>query len=577
MQEIFKIPLRLGEKMTIQLGRMPMLSVTFARMALFIALTNEGGRMISADASLQRLAQITVTGYFAWNMLCIGGLVFFSRMELLLRPLILLIDFLICATLVVLLRPLELPSVLCCLLLLWAAHERHGKAISSIAALGFILAFLFRNQYEPLAQNYSRLLASDYTDSASIFIGSLIALSVIGSHLYQGQVKSWSDQLQAAGGNLNEPPIEFLMQQVAAFFGARSVYFIWEDMTDAAVHCSGLSEDALMTETVDDEMRPLLNPRVRESAFLFAVNSDRLFFRNSFGGLKFCNAPEFVDAVNELLEFKRGCSFAVNAGALRGRFYLARNHGWSPTLLSQCDLASDSVNVFFERSFFLEAWRNRAFAEARLALSGDLHDSILQTLAAMRMRLSTLLPKVRNVLEPQPLEDLEKLQGMLIAEQSRLRQLLNESKRINGVSQNLAESLTHCAEMLSGQWDIECHVFVDPPDADIDRSTAIEVEFLVREAVANAVQHAAARQVTIAAAMKDDALLMAFRNDRIAGPEMNGHSPMDGIQSQSLSRRLKLLGGTAYFDDINDKSLLSIRIPLRRQGSGVRHGKSSDR
>lgn len=570
MSEILKIPLRLGEKMTIQLGRTPMLSVTFARLALFIALMNEGGRLILADASLHRLAQVTLLGYFAWNMLCISGLLFFSRLELLLRPVILLTDFLLCATLVVLLRPLELPAVLCCLLLLWAAHERHGKAISSVAALAFILAFLFRNQYEPLAQNYSVRLASDYTDSASIFIGSLIALSVIGSHLYQGQVKSWSDQLQAAGGNLNEPPIEFLLQQIKSFFDARAVYFIWEDLTDSVLHCCELSEDASMAQSMaDEEMRPLLHPRVRESAFLFAANSDRIFFRNSFGGLKFCNAPEFVDAVNELLQYKRGCSFSINAGALRGRFYLARHHGWSPTLLNQCDLASDSVNIFFERSFFLEAWRNRAFAEARLVLSGDLHDSILQTLAAMRMRLSTLLPKVRDVLSPQPLEDLEKLQSMLIAEQSRLRQLLNESKRINGVSQNLGESLTNCAEMLSGQWDIECHVFVDPPDVDIDRSTAIEVEFLVREAVANAVQHAAARQVTIAAALKEDALLMAFRNDRVAGSAVNGHVPMDGIQSQSLSRRLKLLGGTAYFDDINDKSLLSIRIPLRHQGSGV--------
>lgn len=546
-----------------------MLGVTMARLALLVALANEFSRIIVADASLQNPAWVTLMSYLGWNVLCISGLVLFSRVELLFRPFILLIDFLVCTTIIVLLRPLELPAVLCCLLLLWAAHERHGKAISCVAALTFLLAFLFRNQYEPLAQNYSMLLASDYTDSASIFIGSLIALAVIGSHLHQGHVKNWSDQLQAAGGNLNEPPIEFLMQQVAAFLGARAVHFIWEDMTDAVIHCAWLSEDGSMAQGTDEQMRPLLYPRVREAAFLFTAHCDRLFFRNSFGGLKFSNAPEFVDAVNDLLMFKRGCSFAVNAGALRGRFYLARNHAWSPSLLNQCDMAADSVNVFFERSFFLEAWRNRAFAEARLALSSDLHDSILQTLAAMRMRFSALLPKVRDVLPPKPLEDLQKLQSMLIAEQGRLRQLLNESKRINGVSQNLSESLTHCAEMLSGQWDIECQAFVDPPDVEIDRSTAIEVEFLVREAVANAVQHSTARQVTIAAALKEDALLMAFRNDRMIGPGMNGHSPADSIQSQSLTRRLKLLGGTAYFDNINDKSLLSIRIPLRRQRGGV--------
>lgn len=564
MSEIFKIPFRLGEKMTTQLGRTPMLGVTLARFALLIALSKEVSRMAVADASMQGLAHAVMTSYLAWNILCCCGLLFFSRWELLLRPLILLTDFLICATLVVLLRPLELPAILCCLLLFWACNERLGKTIASIASLSFIMAFLFRNHYEPLAQNYSLLFPSDYTDSASIFIGSLIALAVIGSHLHQGQVRKWSDQLQAAGGNLNDPPIEFLMHQIAAFFRARDVFFIWEDMTDAALHYGSLCGDAPVTsQQAKEQMRPLLHPRVRDSAFLFTSYSDRIFFRNSFGGLKFCNAPEFVDVVNQLLEFKRGASFAVNAGALRGRFYVACNHSWSPSLLAQCDQTSESVDAFFERSFFLEAWRSRAFAEARLALSGDVHDSILQTLAAMRMRFSTLLPKARKALPSEPLADLEKLQQMLIAEQSRLRHMLNESKRLNGVSQNLAESLTNCAEMLSGQWDIDCHVCVDHPDVDIDRATAIEVEFLVREAVANAVQHAGARQVTIAAAMQQDALLMAFRNENYAGPASNSHGTIDGIQSQSLLRRLNLLGGTAYFDNIHDKTLLSIRIPLK--------------
>lgn len=564
LQKLVRLPFLLAEKFTIRLGCTPIFSVTLARLALLIAFANEMARLAEVDTGIRAFAQATVAGFAGWNLLCIAGLLIFPRQELLVRPLILLGDFLICVSLVVLFRFLELPAILACLLLLWACHERLGKTFSSVAALAFILAFLFRNRYEPLAQSYSPQTASDYTDSASIFIGSLIALAVIGSHLYQSHVKRWGDQLQAGGGNLSTPPIEFLMQQVAVFFRARAVSFVWEDMDGGALHHSSLvAGQDVAFPPIGEEIRPLLHPRVREAAFLFASYSDRLFFRNGFGGLKFSNSPEFVDNMNEVLQFKRGASFAVNAGALRGRFFIACNHGWSPHSLAQCDYASDSVDGFFERSFFLDAWRSRAFAEARLALSGDLHDSILQTLAAMRMRLSMLLPKARKILPVDQLQDLNSLQNMIISEQGRLRQLLNESKRVNGVSQNLAESLSSCAEMLSGQWNIDCRVLVDHPDVDIDRATAIEVEFLIREAVANAVQHASARQVTIAAALQDDALLMAFRNDSYVDQPVNGHAQMDGIQSQSLSRRLKLLGGTAYFDNINDKTLLSIRIPLK--------------
>ena len=564
LREIGGIPFLFAEKCTIHLGRSPIICVTLARLALLIALANEMARLAEFDLATRGIAQAAVAGYAGWNLLCLGGVLVFTRYELLARPLILFIDFLICVTFVVLFRLLELPAILDCLLLLWACHERLGKTVSSIGALTFILAFLFRNHYEPLAQDYSRQLASDYTDSAAIFIGSLIALSVIGSHLYQAHVKSWSDQLQAAGGNLSDPPMEFLMEQVLAFFRGREVCFIWEDMDSRALHCANLTIGAAPVFPVPDEaMRPLLQASVLEAPFLFTSHSDRLFFRNSFGGLKFANAPDYVDNLNQMVGYKRGASFAVNAGALRGRFFIACSHGWSPNFLTHCEFASDSVDSFFERSFFLDAWRNRAFSEARLALSGDLHDSVLQTLAAMRLRFSTLLPKVQALLPSDELNDLKRLQDMVISEQGRLRQLLNESKRTNGVSQNLAESLSSCAEMLSAQWNIDCHACVDHPDVDIDRSTAIEVEFLVREAVANAVQHASARQVTIAAALQDDALLMAFRNDSKADQPVNGHGRMDGIQSQSLSRRLKMLGGTAYFDNINDKALLSIRIPLK--------------
>lgn len=564
MREIFKIPFLFAEKIAVQLGRTPILLVTLTRLALLVALTNELGRMAEIDPGMRGMSRNVTLIYVAWNMISVGGLLLFSRLELLLRPLVLLLDFLVCASLVVLFRPLELPAILTCLVLLWACHERLGKTMASIAAFSFILAFFFRDHYEPLAQLYSLQLASDYTDSSTIFIGCLITLAVIGSYLYQARVNRWSDQLQVAGGNLNDPPIAFLMQQVATFFSARAIHFIWEDMNDAGLRYSSLAADGTVASgAADEEMRALLHPRVRDSAFLFAAHSDRLFFRNGFGGLKFSNSPEFVDALNELLQFRRGASFAVNAGSLRGRFFIECRHKWSPSLLGQCDHASESVDGFFERSFFLNAWRDRAFAEARLALSGDLHDSILQTLAAMRMRFSTLFPRVRDALPAETLGDLTRLQEMIIAEQARLRQILNESKQVNGVSQNLAQSLQSCAEMLSGQWNIECRAFIDQPEANIDRSTAIEVEFLVREAVANAVQHAGARQVTIAAAIQDHALLMAFRNDSNSDHPINGHAPKDGIQSQSLSRRLKLLGGTAYFDNINDKTLLSISIPLK--------------
>jgi signal transduction histidine kinase len=117
--------------------------------------------------------------------------------------------------------------------------------------------------------------------------------------------------------------------------------------------------------------------------------------------------------------------------------------------------------------------------------------------------------------------------------------------------------------LLSRQWAITCTLTTDPASLWVSPDVAVEVEFLVREAVSNAVQHAKSSSVNVVAALRDDALFITLKSDgaTVLASE-TGASGVEGVKSRSLTRRLNALNGRAYADPMERGVLLSIRIPL---------------
>ncbi|MGV3479468.1 MAG: hypothetical protein ACO1O3_05940, partial [Sphingobium sp.] len=158
-------------------------------------------------------------------------------------------------------------------------------------------------------------------------------------------------------------------------------------------------------------------------------------------------------------------------------------------------------------------------------------------------------------------EKLTSLQAVIVEEQARLRDILDESYRASEQRVELVGQLTACAAYLSRQWGVECRLLAQQETLAVDSNTAVEVEFLAREAVANAVQHAGARRLTLVIAIDEDTLFLSLRNENRRRDKTSDEAR---IASRSLSRRLSSLGGVAYSEEVNSGSLLAIRIPLKR-------------
>ncbi|WEK42499.1 MAG: histidine kinase [Candidatus Sphingomonas colombiensis] len=256
-------------------------------------------------------------------------------------------------------------------------------------------------------------------------------------------------------------------------------------------------------------------------------------------------------------------AFPIEASSLHGYVYLIGLSRISEIMLEQIVDAAGAVAAMLDRYQMFEAWRLTAFANARLDISQDMHDSVLQTLAGLRMQVAALLQD-KNMPPATREERLQSLQSIIAAEQKCLRELIDSSAQPRGGNTDLALHLGQRVELLSRQWGIDCTLLTEPAELWITPDIALEVEFLVREAVSNAVRHGNASTIQVIVAEREDVLLVTLKSDGDAViPQGNGTTDAEGIASQSLIRRLTALNGRAYADQIEQGILLSLRIPLK--------------
>jgi signal transduction histidine kinase len=201
-------------------------------------------------------------------------------------------------------------------------------------------------------------------------------------------------------------------------------------------------------------------------------------------------------------------------------------------------------------------------ADAHDVARRDLHDGVLQSMAALRMKLLTIAKREDMKTHPAHL-DLRKTADILTLEQVRLRGLLEISESENDTI-NLVARLDICLRAISLQWEIDAKIESEDPAVPVDRESALNIEHLVREAVANAVRHAKISALTVRLSLKHDALMIAI-NERGGESERldKGENSMP-LQSTSLLHRLRLVNGTAYTEGRTDGTLLAISIPMQQ-------------
>lgn len=291
---------------------------------------------------------------------------------------------------------------------------------------------------------------------------------------------------------------------------------------------------------------------------LFALRHNRSLGKRSEGRYSFMTASNLLDieALHEL-GAGEGVIAEVHTGTHRGWLVL-----WEvPDLsLDFLDLGAELGRIagaLLERDALLSAIEEGAAARTRLSLARDVHDSVVQFLAGAAFRVEAIMRGSRK--GGQVETDLKELKRLLIEEQSEIRTLVSALRRDRELElTESVEELKALARRLGQQWSIECSVEASNDAASIPIRLQLDLQQLLREAVANAVRHGGADRVEVDVGVEDKQLRLLFKDNG------SGFAPANGsvVEPWSLKERVDRARGSLSLYSEAGSTNIEITLPL---------------
>lgn len=345
--------------------------------------------------------------------------------------------------------------------------------------------------------------------------------------------------------------LAFAMQRSGAEGGALMVGAKDEEPSDGFVVSGGSS----YSFCVD---RPLVRATA-PSAFLFDIAENRALTRPPEGRFSFSAAADEIDLDEALqLGLTEGIVSEVHTGTLKGRLVLWGIPDLSTDYLDVGRELGSGVGAILDRHALLSAIETGAAARARLSLARDVHDSIVQFLAGAAFRIEAIR---RSGKSGEAIgAELDELKRLLVEEQGELRGFVMALRRDREIElvEAVAE-LRGLAERLSQQWSVDCHVTANGKQASIPIRLQLDLQQLLREAVANAVRHGGAKRIDVGLAVEENLLRLSVADNGSGFPDANGKS---AIEPWSLKERVERAHGSIRLVSQPGSTNILISLPL---------------
>ena len=225
------------------------------------------------------------------------------------------------------------------------------------------------------------------------------------------------------------------------------------------------------------------------------------------------------------------------------------------------DIVAADVSGSVEHWSLSQRARDAAVAEARLGVSRDLHDGVLQSLTGCRLNIAAAAANAERT-SVEIASQLRALERSLAHDQQELRRVIQELRGLGSAPPTPLRDL--CARV-ERQWGV---VVTLSPAAD----TVVPVELntptllMVHEALANAVRHGQAKHVRVGLERRGPQLVIRIDDDghgfpfkgELHGPELVARQ----AGPRSLLERADTLGGTLAVSSHETGSTIEISIPV---------------
>lgn len=179
--------------------------------------------------------------------------------------------------------------------------------------------------------------------------------------------------------------------------------------------------------------------------------------------------------------------------------------------------------------------------DERQMLANEMHDSLAQTMAYMKMRLALLQESVEDGDCHRSLNYLNEVNEALELAYSNLRELLGQFRNRMD-PRGLMPALQDLAAKFRERTGIALELINRVPDLDLTPDQEVQVFHIVQEALANTYKHAAAQQVVVSIELQDDRYRVAIADNGI-GMSASEQTPLH-FGLAIMRERAQRLGGS---------------------------------
>ncbi|MFM6932205.1 MAG: sensor histidine kinase [Novosphingobium sp.] len=201
--------------------------------------------------------------------------------------------------------------------------------------------------------------------------------------------------------------------------------------------------------------------------------------------------------------------------------------------------------------------RDATIHDTREAIARDLHDSVAQSLAGAKFHLAALL---RNDLPANVLAQLSKLKGAIEQEHASIREYIDtlQSKSDSTDNGETQIELHELCQRLANNWNVIVELREESDFNPMDRTELLEIQQIIREAVANSVRHGNASHIEVRCAANDLGMQLSISDNGIGmKPDMVLTAP------RSIKARVTTLRGTLKVRSRDTGVELQMFIPVR--------------
>ncbi|TJW42133.1 MAG: hypothetical protein E5W83_22845 [Mesorhizobium sp.] len=256
----------------------------------------------------------------------------------------------------------------------------------------------------------------------------------------------------------------------------------------------------------------------------------------------------------------------VGGASHSGWLFLVGDHDLGDDLMPLAAIAALRIGAEIEHHHLRQQLVKAAMREGRSRLARDIHDSLLQSLAAIGLQLKAL---ERGVATPER-RQIAEIRGSVAEQQNLLRQLVSEARgndRGRAADTLVEAAVADVLRKMETQWNCRTSLAVSPGGLVASRETVEGLSLFMAEAVANGVRHGGATKFRLDVAESEKALSIRLQDNGSGLPGLSGSLSHKRVfearlGSASLRRRARDLGAIMHLHSSPEGLEIDLKVPI---------------